>query len=305
LSEEVVVNRLLSLSTVLAANIAVGAGAPSTSLALDLLRAESATAAKLDGVLQLAQTETPATPATATESGAATGEDDPPIEPRATDALIDMGEDLLAMQDFAVRMDATRDQIMDSGQKIQFAGTVIYRVSRPNGLRLDVLTDTGGHQIYYNGKTLTLYTPGKEYYAQVDAKPTIRETIEWMEDTYGIETPLADLFDWGTDRAPFDEIEYAFLVGNSRVNGVLTQHYAFRMKDTDLEVWLETGDRRLPLKFVVTDRTDDSMPQFEATLTWSTTERFDDYIFSYSPSADAQKIPLTSLDDWAKMAKRE
>jgi hypothetical protein len=216
-----------------------------------------------------------------------------------------MGQNLLALQEFAIRMDATREQVMDSGQKLQFAGTAIYRVRRPDSMRLDVVTDTGGHQFYYDGATVTLYTPGPEYYGRAEAKPTIRETIEWMEDTYAIETPLADLFDWGTERAPFDELEFAFPVGTSRVNGVLCGHYAFRTAETDWEVWIELGDRRLPLKFVITDRTDESLPQFEATLTWSTQENFDDYIFTFSPPADAREVPLTPLDEWAKLTKQE
>lgn len=319
---------LLSSSAIFAAAIAAGAITSSASASdnpinqsgLTLLPgAQSQLLPGIDGATQLTQAETTEAPAAeaapAAEGEAAAGEqaaatageeeDEPEVMPEATDALIDMGEDLRALQEFAIRMDATREQVMDSGQKIQFGGTAFYRVSRPDAFRMDVLTDTGGHQIYYDGKTLTLYTPGKEYYGQAEAKPTIRETIEWMEDTYGVETPLADLFDWGTERAPFDEIELAFLVGNSRIDGIMTQHYAFRFAETDMEVWLETGDRRLPLKFVITDRTDDSMPQFEAHLKWSTLEKFDDYIFTYSPTADAQKIPLTPLDEWAKLAKQE
>jgi hypothetical protein len=264
---------------------------------------------KAEGAMQLAQAETAEAPAegetAAAAQGAAGEEDEPPIDPRATNALIDMGKDLVALQEVAIRMEATAEQVMDSGQKIEFAGTAYYRIRRPDQLRLDVLTDTGGHQLYYDGKTVTLYTPGQEYYGSAEAKATIRDTIEWMEDTYGIETPLADLFDWGTERAPFEEFQFAFPVGTSRVNGVLCGHYAFRTEETDWEVWIELGTRRLPLKFAITDRTQDSLPRFEATLTWSTQEDFDDYIFTFSPSADAREIPLTPLSEWIKLAKQE
>jgi hypothetical protein len=271
--------------------------------------------AEADGSFQAAQADTTEAPAAtaqeAPEEDAAAGEaaadeeDEPPIDPRAIDALRDMGEDLLALQEFAIRMDATREQVMDSGQKLQFAGSALYRVRRPDSMRLDVMTDTGGHQLYYEGTTLTLYTPGPEYYGRVEAKPTISETIAWVEETYGVETPLANLFDWGTERAPINDLEFAFPVGTSRVNGVLCGHYAFRTQETDWEVWIELGDRRLPLKFVITDRTEESLPQFEATLIWSTQEDFDNYIFTFSPPADAREVPLTPLDEWAKLVKQE
>ena len=215
-----------------------------------------------------------------------------------------MGEDLVTLQDFAIRMDATLEQVMDSGQKIEFGGTAIYRVSRPDRLRLDIDTDTGGSQIFYDGKTVTVFTPHKNFYGKAEAKATIRDTIEWMEDTYGIETPLADLWDWGTERAPLEELEVAFPVGTARIGSVLCGHYAFRSEETDWEVWIELGDRHLPLKFAVTDRTQDSLPRFVATLAWSTYEKFDEGIFSFDPPADAKEIPLVPLDEWAKMARQ-
>jgi hypothetical protein len=312
---------LLSSSAVFAAAIVVGATTTASAAASGNLlnRSEwtlvpdvhSQLLPKAESATQLAQAEAAETAtegetAAAVEGDGAAGEDDePPIDPRATNALADMGETLTALQEIGIKMEATNEQVMDSGQKIEFAGTAYYRIRRPDRLRLDILTDTGGHQLYYDGKTVTLYTPGQEYYGRAEAKATIRDTIEWMEDTYGIETPLADLFDWGTERAPFEELQFAFPVGTSRVNGVLCGHYAFRTEETDWEVWIEEGTRHLPLKFAITDRTQDSLPRFEATLTWSTQEDFDDYIFAFSPSDDASEIPLTPLSEWAKLAKQE
>lgn len=308
---------LLTGYAALLANVAVGATEPSAALASDtILEQGAATAsapslpehftAKINEAFQVAQAEGSEAPAAVAEGDAAVeGEDEDPIDPRATDALVDMGKDLMALQEVAIRMDATLEQVMDSGQKIEFAGTALYRIHRPDQLRLDISTDTGGQQLYYDGKTVTLYTPGQEFYGKADAKPTIRETIEWMEDTYGVETPLADLFDWGTERAPFEELQFAFPVGTSRVNGVLCGHYAFRTEETDWEIWIEQGTRHLPLKYAITDRTQDSLPRFEATLTWSTQENFDDYIFTFSPPADALEIPLTPLTEWVKLTEQQ
>ena len=98
-----------------------------------------------------------------------------------------------------------------------------------------------------------------------------------MEDTYGIETPLADLFDWGTERAPFDELEFAFPVGNvaNERRALRTLRISHARRPTGRSgSSLAIGT--LPLKFAITDRTQESLPRFEATLTWSTYEKFDD-----------------------------
>jgi hypothetical protein len=215
-----------------------------------------------------------------------------------------MGDELVKLQEFAIRMDGTVEQVMDSGQKLEFGGTAFYRISRPDAFRIDFDTDTGDPSTYYyDGKTLTLSTPLKGVYGTAEAKPTIRETIQWMQDTHGIETPLADLFDWGGENPPVDEIIDATSAGYGRVNGVLCGHFAFRTEEVDWEVWIETGSRPLPLKFVITDRTQDSLPRFSATLRWSTSENFENQIFWFTPSADAKKIPLTPLSEMAKLVK--
>lgn len=249
-------------------------------------------------------------PAAASGDAAAAGDadsddvDDPddPVDSRAIEALLKMGDELVKLQEFAIRMDGTVEQVMDSGQKMEFGGTAFYRVSRPDRFRIDFDTDTGDpSSYYYDGKTLTLSTPLKGVYGQAEGKPTIRETIQWMEDTYGIETPLADLFDWGGENPPVDEINDATSAGYARINGVLCGHFAFRTDEVDWEVWIETGSRPLTLKFVITDKTQDALPRFSATLKWSTSENFEDQIFEFSPPPDAKKIPLTPLSEMAKL----
>jgi hypothetical protein len=248
----------------------------------------------------IAQNQTEAPPSEADESSLTEASTPDPI---AIDALVRMGEELVALQQFSVRLDATIEHVMDSGQKLEFGGTAVYRVRRPNRLRVDTDTDTGQSAYFYDGATLTLSTPSKGFYGVANAKPTIRDTIEWAEDTYGLEVPLADLFDWGTERAPIDEIEVGFFVGSSRVEGVNCDHYAFRTAEVDWEVWIEAGSRPLPRKFTIIDRTQEDLPRFAATLTWSTEENFEDAIFTFSPPADALQIPLAPLTEMARLPR--
>jgi hypothetical protein len=238
------------------------------------------------------------------EQDAAAAEDEGP-DPLVIDALLQMGATLIDLQEFSVTLESTVEQVMDSGQKLEFGGTVLYRVRRPDRMRVDILTDTGAGNFFYDGQSLTLWTPHKGFYGSAAAKPTIRETIEWAEDEYGIEVPLADLFDWGSERAPIDEIEVAFLVGSARINGVNCAHFAFRTAEVDWEVWVETGTRPLPRKFTITDRTQEDLPRFEATLTWSTLEDFEDVIFMFDPPASAARIPLATLSEMAALPRQE
>ena len=54
------------------------------------------------------------------------------IEPKAIEALRSMGAYLRSLKTFAMRSDTTIDEVLDTGQKIRFSGTVEYRVRAPN-----------------------------------------------------------------------------------------------------------------------------------------------------------------------------
>ena len=49
-------------------------------------------------------------------------------------------------------------------------------------------------ELIYDGKTVTLYTPAEKYYSTIEFTDTIASLIDRLEERYGVELPLADLF---------------------------------------------------------------------------------------------------------------
>jgi hypothetical protein len=118
------------------------------------------------------------------------------IDVKAIDALKAMGAQLRALKAFVLRSETTIDEVLDNGQKVQFGGTVDYRVRKPNGLRAEINSDRKRRQFFYDGKTLTQYGPITGYYASVAAPPTITELLQVLDQKYDLNLPLADLFLW-------------------------------------------------------------------------------------------------------------
>jgi hypothetical protein len=221
---------------------------------------------------------------------------EPAVAPEALAALEKMGAFLRTLKTFTLRADTTIDEVLDdTGQKIQFGGTVEYHVRLPDHLRADVSSDRKQRQFFYDGKTLTLYGQRVKYYASVPAPPTIRETLEMAEQKYGLDLPLADLFFWGTDKAHPEDIKAAIYVGPSWIGGVLTDHYAFRQEDVDWQIWIERSDTPLPRKLVITTTDEDEQPQYVAVLTWTLAPQLDDALFTFVPPAGAQQIVLREV----------
>jgi hypothetical protein len=149
------------------------------------------------GVLfHLAQADAPAEQGAA-PAAPAEAEPAPPIEPNAIAALERMGEALIELEQFGLTARITVEQVMDNGQKVQFGGTATYAVRRPDRFKVQIVSDTASRDVYYDGQELIVSDPATGYFAGAEAKPTIKETIAWAEETLGVDLPLAGLFDWG------------------------------------------------------------------------------------------------------------
>lgn len=231
-------------------------------------------------------------PASATQEAAT-------VEPDALEALKDMSTYLGTLNAFEVRADTTRDLVTENGHRVQLGGVSDYKVRRPNAFRIDVTTDYKQRQFFYDGKQFTVYAPTLGYYASTPAPATILQTIDAVESRFGIDLPLDDLFRWNDPSShQAEQLSSGWFVGPATVDGVATDHYAFREKDKniDWEIWIQQGDKPLPRKLVIVDRSDEARPAYSALLTWNTSPTLAADAFTFRPAPDAKQIRLVALE---------
>jgi hypothetical protein len=216
------------------------------------------------------------------------------VDPDSVAALDKMGAYLRTLGSFSLKTDTLKDSVLDNGQKVQFAGNAEYKVRRPNAFAVTVSDDRKVRQFLYDGKNFTVFSPRIGYFATVPAKPTIREVLATIYDKFNIQMPLADLFRWGTDDDHRDNITSAVNVGYAKINGVEADQYAFRQGKIDWQVWIQRGDKPLPLKIVITDTSDNAMPEYGAVLHWNTAATFNDATFAFNPPKGAKPINIAS-----------
>jgi hypothetical protein len=214
------------------------------------------------------------------------------IAPEATRALNSMGAYLRTLKAFQVKAVISRESVMLDGQKVQFDGTADLLVSRPDKLRLQTSSDRAERRFFYDGKSFTLFAPRTSYYATVDAPPTIGQLADTLETRFGIELPLVDLFRWGTPQGIDGQLTSANYVGPANIEGVTTEHYAFRQNGVDWQVWVQSGEFKLPRKIVITTTTDEARPQYSAVYTWNLAPAFDETAFAFVPAKEDHKIIL-------------
>jgi hypothetical protein len=237
----------------------------------------------------------------ATSQGAATaaaGED--PVDPQAVLALVRMSAFLTSLETFRATSTSTLDVVTLDEQKVQLDAVTHYLVKRP-GIMIDLVNDQKSRQFYYDGAHFTVFAPQLGYYATVPAPPTNREFLASLYDKTGIQLPLEDLFRWADqDRSDIDKLTSAFSVGTATIDGVATDHWAFRSADFDWEIWIEQGDRPLPRKYVLIDRTDPALPAFTARLSWEINPVLDPAAFTFAPRSDSIAIRLATPEEVAQ-----
>jgi hypothetical protein len=232
-----------------------------------------------------AQTATPGTAAQPTNA----------VAPGSIQALKDMGAFLQTLKRFEVTTDVTGERVLQDGQKLQHAATATLYVVRPNRLRARMVSARSERELIFDGKTATLFTPAQKAYSSVEFVDTLDGLADKLQQRYGVEIPLSDLFTWGTPAAPFDKIESAMNAGQDFIGEVLTDHYAFRQGKLDWQIWIEAGSRPLPRKIVITNRSDEARPQSVSLIDWNLKPTFKDSVFTFVPPKGVTKAEIVPL----------
>ena len=218
------------------------------------------------------------------------------IEDEAVEALKEMSAFLMTANSMQIVSNGSLDVVTNSGQRIQLDGRTTYKVRKPAGFVIDYESDIKSRRFLYDGKNFTVYSPKLGFYSTVAAPATNREVLQTIYDKFGINLPLVDLFRWNDDANSerIQALKAAYNVGPATIDGVATDHYAFREENVDWEVWIQQGDQPFPRKLVIVDRHDPAKPTFIARLQFTMNPTFSDADFAFVPDANAKKIQMAT-----------
>lgn len=204
-------------------------------------------------------------------------------DPAAMAALDRMGAALAKKMEVNVHADITAEDVLTSGQKLQYGGTIDTFARRPNMLRMSIKVGPQSREIYYDGKTVSVVMPSASLFASAPAPPTIREMLQQAEDKHGIEVPLADLFQWSSNPASAKAVTSAISAGTETIGGFPCDHFAMRQTGADWQIWIRQGADALPCKIVITQTGDPAQPQFSAVYDWKSEPPPGPEAFSFTP----------------------
>jgi len=158
------------------------------------------------------------------------------------------------------------DDVLVSGQKLQYAGAVDVTVKRPDGVYIDYRDDLSAKRFWYDGKTGTLLDLVHGKYSTADLPGDIDTAVARLKEKYRLSLPLGTLISSDVF-AIIDAKALAWgYIGVNDAEGVPAHHIAVVGDDADLQVWIQKEGRPLPLKLVITYKDSPSAPQYEAVL---------------------------------------
>ena len=217
----------------------------------------------------------------------------PAVKPDPMAVLKQMARYLRSLDRFTVRVERTMELILPTDQRLHADQTLEIAIQKPNRLRVNFQSLSGGRQLFYDGANFSLYTPEAKVYASAAAAPTIDETLDLLAAQYQIFLPVADVLVADPDSRLAQNITLATYVGRILIQGVPCHHLAFRTPEVDWQIWIEDGAQPLPRRLLLTDKSAEGSPQMMANLTrWDLAPTFPADFFTFRPPQDAQKIPF-------------
>jgi hypothetical protein len=212
------------------------------------------------------------------------------VTPEAQAVLDRMKATLGGLTKFSLSAAISRDELLPYGYKLQNLESSQLWVERPNKLRLEVDGNVKKRTYVYDGSTLSIFAPDNNLYSTAKAPATLRELIVALLDA-GVEMPLIDMLFNGVGGDLTDDVRVGLVVGESEIDGVMTDQLAFRQPDLDWQLWVQKGPQALPRKLLITTRYAVGDPQYQAVMKWDLNPRIAANAFTFTPPAGATKVP--------------
>lgn len=214
----------------------------------------------------------------------------------AKQILKTMSTYLASQKDLSGSFDAALDVVTPQLERVTFNASGTLLLARPGQIRA---TRKGGYadmELVSDGTTATIIDRSSGSYAQAKSPGTIDGLIDMIRTGYGMDMPAGDLLMTNSYDRLMEGVVEAKHIGLGVVDGYDCEHLAFRNKDTDWQLWVRTGDRPLPCKYVISSKTVVGYPTYTIQFRdWSTGRAAAANAFRFTPAAGAKKVGFDQM----------
>ena len=200
------------------------------------------------------------------QTASAQYETSPNIDSEAAAVLQSMSNYLGSRSDYSFKADIMYDEVLSSGQKVQYGAEAVAYLTKPNKFAISYITERGGYKLWYNAGQATILEVPENDYATATLPGTVDQALNKLSDEYAFDPVLGEFLFINTFKALTKSVTSGRSLGPSRVSGATCRHLIFRGKDIDWQIWIEDGNRPVPRKLVITYKNRPESPQFIALI---------------------------------------
>ena len=214
----------------------------------------------------------------------------------ARQVLKSMSDYMASQKSLWTRFDVSLDVITPGVERYSVCSIRQYVDEPSHKLRV---ARQGGYtdvELIYDGQTATVVDRAGNLYAHIKSPGTVDQLIDQLRSAYGIEMPGADLLLTRSYDELIRDVVQANHIGVGVIGGQECNHLAFRNADTDWQIWVRTGDKPLPCKFIITSKTVAAAPEYTVQFhEWKIDAAADGAAFAYKPPSGAKLVAFSDL----------
>lgn len=174
------------------------------------------------------------------------------------------------------------DARLGGGLMVSNADEVRATIDRPNSLHISSFDGIETRELIFHQEILTVFDSQRGFYAQASIPSGVDAALEFALEELDIEAPLMDFIVRDKLASLISSQETViYLTDKARVAGVDCHHIAIRGPETDVQLWVEEGDKPLPRKIMLTSKWAGGSPRFIANLDWLIEPELDPSIFEF------------------------
>lgn len=208
-----------------------------------------------------------------------------------------MSDYMAAQKTFSFGYDTNLEFVTKDKQKITLASSGSMTVARPDNVHAKRDGGFANVEIFFNGKTLTVWGRDTNTYIQAEVPGDLDNLIDTLRVKLKRPIPGADLLASNVYEALMDGVTDTKDIGSGVIGGTECDHFAFRTKDTDWQIWIAQGDKPYPCRYMITSTQVEQAPSYNVQVRdWKTGTEVAADTFVFNNTTNARKITLDDLD---------
>jgi hypothetical protein len=225
-----------------------------------------------------------------TSTGATAG------EAEAKALLKAMTDYVAAQKAISFDYDVSLEVVTKDDQKLTLASSGDVELARPDKVRANRSGGFADIETLFDGKTLTILGKNMNVYTQFAIPGSIDHLVDELREKYNRPLPGADLLISNSYDELMEDVVDVKDLGSGVIGGTECDHFAFRKKDVDWQIWIAQGARPYPCRYDIATKVVTGSPEYSIQIRdWKTGSDVASGGFNFTPPPNARRVDVADL----------